>query len=75
MPAASTIHGILRHQKPPAKVHHPRPDLGQHGKAAPGTPKEVITEGYFSQTYGIASEVHVIQRRDGREARLCVPEV
>jgi iron complex transport system ATP-binding protein len=49
--------------------------LNQHGHTTIGRPEDVITETYLSQTYGIASEIHTIQRRDGKTARLCVPEV
>jgi len=49
--------------------------LDRHGRAALGAPEEVITEDYLSQTYGIASEIHAVTRRDGKTARLCVPRV
>ncbi|MDR2030674.1 MAG: ABC transporter ATP-binding protein [Azoarcus sp.] len=48
--------------------------LDRHGRATLGAPEDVITEDYLSQTYGIASEIHLIRRKDGRETRLCVPE-
>ncbi|MDR0701189.1 MAG: ABC transporter ATP-binding protein [Azoarcus sp.] len=69
--------GILltTHHPDHALLHATRTlTLDRHGRAALGAPAEVITEDYLSQTYGIASEIHVIRRRDGREARLCVPE-
>lgn len=47
--------------------------LERDGRYALGAPAAVINEDYLCRTYGIAAEIHEVECRGGRRARLCVP--
>ncbi|THF55144.1 ABC transporter ATP-binding protein [Pseudothauera rhizosphaerae] len=49
--------------------------LDRDKRHAIGEPEAVITESYLRDTYGVATEIHAITRRDGRRSHLCVPAV
>ncbi|WKN19827.1 ABC transporter ATP-binding protein [Azotobacter vinelandii] len=38
-----------------------------------GAPATLISEDYLRRTYGVETEIHEIDRHDGRKTRICIP--
>lgn len=47
--------------------------IGKDGSFTTGTPRQVITEQYLQDTYGVNVQIVQLQLRDGQAASACVP--